>query len=156
MNDFVKKYIKRMDEKAKYVKMKGVFPKASFTHSSMYGSYPCDCEVLKHGTKKSVIRYIDPWSEEISSQTIATEDLTMKKIKSKVENHKDDGMTTMTISIDRDLYFKVLQACIDRQETIDEFFAAAIKNIVDRYKEAKKDPAKMKALKADIEKAKKV
>ena len=153
MNNFVKQYMKDIKEKAKHVKMKGVFPKASFTHSSMYGSYPCDCEVLKRGTKKSVIRYTDPWSEEISSQTIDTSGLTMKKEK---EVKKENDMVSMSINIDRDLYFKVLQACIDCQETIDEFFAAAIKSLLERYEEArKKGPKALKALKKEIKDASK-
>ena len=150
MNDFVKKYMKDIKDKAKYIKMKGVFPKASFTHSSMYGSYPCDCEVLKHGANKSIIRYTDPWSEEVDSQTIDTTELTMKKEK------KENDMVSMSINIDRDLYFKVLQACIDRQETIDEFFAAAIKSLLERYEEAKKKgPKALKALKKEIKDASK-
>ena len=64
-------------------------------------------------------------------------------------------MSIISIDIDRDLYFKVLQACIDRHETIDEFFTAAMKDLIARYKVAKTDPAKFKALKAEIKQAKK-
>jgi hypothetical protein len=40
---------------------------------------------------------------------------------------KPKEYTLISVEVPEDLYFKVLQVCLDRHETIDEFFSKAIK-----------------------------
>lgn len=62
---------------------------------------------------------------------------------------KDKVWTTISVEVETDLYFKILQCCIDRQETIDEFFSAALKHYIKAFEAAKKKgPAALKTFKA--------
>lgn len=123
--------------------------KATFVLGSFIGSHIVPCKILRYGKARCSVSYVDPISEETIVKTMETKDLTFKKEK-KV---KEDNRVLVTFEIDSDLYFKVLQACVDRRENLDEFFEAAIQNFLDQYEEAKKSPAKMKAFKAEIKKS---
>ncbi len=124
--------------------------RATFVHSSMAGSFTTPCKILTYGSARCSVSYTDPISKEVVMRTMENKDLTFKK-PAKV---KEDKRVLVSFELDSDLYFKVLQVCVDRRESLDEFFAAAIDDLLKRYKEAKKSPAKMKALKADIKRAK--
>lgn len=127
--------------------------KATFVHSSMYGSYTTPCKILIYGEARCSVSYVDPVTKETIVETMKNKDLTFKK--EKKAKKKDDAF--ISVSVERDLYFKILQCCIDRQETIEEFFMAAVKNLLKEYEEAKKKgPEAVKALKARIKGLKKV
>lgn len=125
--------------------------KATFVHGSFVGSHIVPCKILRYGKARCSVSYVDPISEETVVKTIETKDLTFKK--EKKAKIKEDNRVLVTFEIESDLYFKVLQACVDRRENLDEFFEAAIQNFLARYEEAKNSPAKMKVLKAEIKKS---
>lgn len=43
---------------------------------------------------------------------------------------EDPEMIFLSINLDRDMYFNILQACIDRRMTIDEFFIEACQKYI--------------------------
>ena len=72
------------------------------------------------------------------------------------QSKKDESHCFISVPVERELYFKILQCCLDRQETIEEFMMAAVKNLIARYDEAKKaGPEAVKALKKEIRQVKK-
>ena len=43
---------------------------------------------------------------------------------------KEDKLVTVAFEIDTELYFLMLQACLDRRETIDEFVTKALQEVI--------------------------
>jgi hypothetical protein len=55
---------------------------------------------------------------------------------------KSDGKTLVTFEIDNDVYFGMLQMCVDQRISIDEFVERALRSFIDNHK--KKKPSKRK------------
>ena len=149
MNNYALDYAKGQKEAAKdlakYGKS-GFFPNAIFVHSSMCGSYDCDCEVIKKvGKTQTKIRYIDPLSKETCFKNVLNEELTMKD--KKEESPKQE---IVTFEVPSDLYFKMLKVCLDNKWTIDEFVTKAMKDFVERY--GKMTSKQLKELKKQLAK----
>lgn len=122
--------------------------KATFVHSSAFGSYTTPCDIVKYGRYSSMAKFTDPISKEVVVREIKNTDLTFKKEK---KAKKEESHTFVSVPIERDLYFKILQCCIDRQETIDEFFSAALKHYINAFEEAKKaGPKALAAFKKEV------
>jgi hypothetical protein len=56
---------------------------------------------------------------------------------------KSDGKTLVTFEIENDLYFNMLQLCVDERISIDEFVEKALRHFIDTYGKKKK-PSKRK------------
>jgi hypothetical protein len=57
--------------------------KATFVHASMFGSYTTPCKVLDYGDKECRVFYVDPWTDEKTTEMMPTSKLTFPKPKRK-------------------------------------------------------------------------